>query len=73
MACDRCLGSPDGCRHCGTKPLRFCPDCEDGCVYYKGDVAEGILSPCTKEVYDTLPEESRYCEECPTCKGEGWL
>lgn len=73
MACDRCLGSPDGCRHCGTKPLEPCPDCEDGYKYYIIDAHTDERIECSKEDFDNTPCDYRDYEECATCKGEGWL
>lgn len=71
MACDYCLGDPDGCPICGGKPLVPCPDCEDGYHYYMVDIDKRF--PISKEDYDNTPEEYRERVECPTCHGKVWL
>lgn len=73
MACEYCLGDPNGCPVCGGKPLIPCPDCDDGYHYFLIDPDAEEYIPCTREDYDKAVPEYRERETCPTCKGEVWL
>lgn len=73
MACDYCLGDPDGCPVCGGKPLVPCPDCEDGYRYYIIDPDTEDRHECSREEYFNAAEEYREYETCPTCEGNIFL
>lgn len=71
--CEKCLGDPQGCSHCGSPALIPCPDCEDGNRYFIIDPDSGEYIDCSKDEYMNAPEEYRGYETCDTCGGNYWI